>query len=596
MQKSNINIAACLIVKDDSELPQLINAINSILPYVSSIYITTTGKHVKDIKKFCETKNINYSHFKWVDDFSAARTFNFSQVKEKVDYIFWMDADDILVGGENLPKVAQMAKDNSKDVVFFTYWYGCRFNGAPSPETMVEVEMEQMRERLLKPGVTIWKKRLHETPVPVAGVQNNYTSFGYDPEKNPIVVMHTAQMDDKLKTKMVRNKRILELELADERASNRIDPRTLLYLMKIYAVSEDPAEWDKCISMGEEYLTKSGWNEERATCLEQMGISWGMKGKHKEAVECFHRSIQEWPLQPLLHIRLATSYFNLKEYRFADYWMNIALKMDIDNKGSNLTNIKAMKAMVADLMLKLEYNYKHDTKKSLEAAKLVYQEDPNQQHLDQLTMLDSLDKLNDACKAFDDLTTYLSEINDTKNIIPIIELLPEAITAQPFIQKLRQRYTQPRQWDSNEICYFANFGQKHFEQWDMTSLKSGIGGSETAVLELSRQWAKMGYKVTIYGDPFKKGEQEGVTFLPWFYFNPYDNFNIFIQWRNGSLAKTIKAKKFYVDLHDVWGGVDYIEDINRIDKFMVKSEYHKELATLEIPRDKFLVVGNGISS
>ena len=595
MQNSDVKIAACMIVKDDSELPSLVKAVKSIIYNVDSIYITTTGKQVKDIKKFCLNNNINYSHFKWIDDFSATRTFNFSQVKEKMDFIFWMDADDILIGGENLKIVAQQSKEAGKDVVFFTYWYGCRFEGEPIPENMVEVEMEQMRERLLKPGVTVWKKRLHETPVPISGVKNNYTSFAYDPEKNPIVVMHTAEVDDKLKIKMVRNKRILELELDDERKNGQIDPRTLLYLMKIYAVSDDPVEWDKCISMGEEYLPRSGWNEERATCLENMGIAWEMKGNHQEAIKCFHKAIAEWPLQPLIHIRLATSYFNVKEYKFAQYWMDIALKMDIDNKGSNLTNIKAMKLMSADLMLKLNYNYHRDTKKSLESAKLVYKEDPNEQHMDQLVMLDSLDRLNDACKNFDDLTKYLAEIKETKNIVPILELLPEALTAQPFVHKLRQVYSQPKQWASNEICYFANFGQKHFESWDMSSLKSGLGGSETAVLELSRQWTKLGYKVTIYGDPKTKGGQDGVTILPWFYFNPYDNFNIFIQWRNGSLANTVKCKKFYVDLHDVWSGIDYLDYINKIDKFMVKSNYHKELAMPEISEDKFLVIGNGIN-
>lgn len=596
MQNSNIKIAACLIVKDDSELDSLVKSVNSILPHVDSIYITATGKKVSKIKAWCEAKGINYSHFKWIDDFAAARNFNFSQVKEEVDYIYWQDADDILIGGENLRKVASLGKENGKDVIFFTYWYGCRFNGEPTAENMVEIEMEQMRERLLKPKVTTWRKRLHETPVPTLGVQNNYTTFGYDPEKNPIVVMHTTESKDetKLKEKMMRNKRILELELEDERRNKMIDPRTILYLMKIYAVSDNPQEWDKVIPMGKEYLDRSGWNEERATCWEQVGMAHGNKGEHQKAVEAFHNAVREWPFQPLVQIRLASSYFNKKEYKMADYWMNIALKMDIDNKGSNLTNIKAMKSMVADLMLKLDYNYRHDTKKALESAKLVYAEQPNEGHLDQLVMLESLDKLNDACGNFDKLTHYLDEIKETANITKMLDLLPQAITAQPFSFKIRQKFTSPRVWASNEICYFANFGGKHFEEWDMSSLDTGIGGSETAVLELSKEWTKRGFQVTIYSDPKKQGVQDGVTILPWYYFNPADSFNIFIQWRNGSLADKIKAKKFYIDLHDVFGGVDYVDTLNRIDKIMVKSTYHKELATPQISEDKFSVIGNGI--
>src|SRR5690348_880838 len=219
-----MKLVAALIVKDDSELQGLNKALDSLQPFVDGVYVTATGIEVEKIKSLCKLRGIHYSYFKWCDDFAAARNFNWSQAPKDTDFVFWMDTDDILIGGEHLREVAEMAKDNHKDVVFFTYWYGCDFEGEPSAQTLKEVLMEHNRERLIKPGVTMWKGRLHETPVPVFGANNNYTKYLYDPKDRPLVVMHTSK-DSDLEEKMKRNKRILETQLKDERTTaNGADP------------------------------------------------------------------------------------------------------------------------------------------------------------------------------------------------------------------------------------------------------------------------------------------------------------------------------------------------------------------------------------
>ena len=577
-----------MIVKDDAELDGLKQALRSAQPYVDCVYITTTGTEVEKIK---EIPDVEHSHLDWCDDFSKTRNFNFSQAPQDSDYIFWMDSDDVLVGGENLRKIAETAQENGKDIVFFTYWYGCGFD---EQGNMTEVLMEHMRERLLKPGVTTWKKRLHETPVPVSGIQENYTAFPYNPKHMPIAIMHTSR-DEELPEKMERNKRILEMELEEETQAGTPDPRTQLYLMKIYAEQDEPQNWKKVIALNEEYQKKSGWDEERGTAWEQVGIVYGKMGNFKQVVESLHKSIQEWAHQPLLYIRLATAYFNLNNFKAAKHWLDLASSMDLDNKGSNITNLKAMKVMYAQLLLKLNYNYKRDTKKALEAAKLLFKEDPTKQNEEQVLFLEDLNDLNEACKNFDHLARYLHSIGEEKTILPLLNALPSGISTQPFAIKLRNEVSEPRKWGKNEICYFANFGGKHFEPWSGKSLIKGIGGSETAVIELSKEWTKLGYKVTVFGDPqAERGEIEGVTYLPWYEFNKKDEFNIFIQWRDASLAGKIKVKKFLVDLHDVFSGLDYPpERLEHIDKVMLKSEYHRKLAP-QIPDEKVQIISNGI--
>jgi len=588
-----MRINACFIVKDNSELNDLRIATASVFPFVDGVYVTATGENVDKIEEFVTKNFMHYSYFKWENDFAKARNFNFSQVPKDTDYIFWMDSDDYLVGGKYLREVAKKGYESGKDIIFFTYWYGCSFKGENLPKNMVGVDMEHMRERLLRPGVTKWVGRLHETPVPTNGVKENYTAYKYDPETQPIAIMHRAT-EELLPQKMMRNKELLELQLKEEREKGEADPRTLLYLMKIYTEMNDKELWKKTIEYGEEYLKKSGWDEERGVCAEHMAIATGKLGDDRQTIKYLHKAIEEWPNQPLFYIRLAKAYYNVKNYRSCKHWMTVASSMDLDNKGTNITNFKGMKVEFAQLLLNYTYNVEKNTKKALEAANLLMTEMPTKENNERLLFLQDLNDLNEACRNTDLLMRYLHEIEEDKSIIPILNALPDAIQTQPFAQNLRKSVTQPRRWKENEICYFANFGTKFFEKWDDSSLESGIGGSETAIISLSKRWAKMGYKVTIYGDPLNKGTRDGVTWLPWYYFNIKDSFNIFIQWRGWQLSGKVKSKRFYVDLHDIYSTIDIKnEQVQAVDKFMVKSDYHRKLG-LSLPEDKVLVISNGI--
>jgi len=596
-----MKIAACIIVKDDSELESLKKAVRSIAGSVDKVFITTTGSVTTEIKKAFTSDKVAHSHFDWNDSFADARNFNFKQTGDEYDFLFWMDSDDIAINAHQLPKIAQLCKENSKDVVFFPYWYICAFNGEPSFQNLADIEMVQMRERLLRPGVTTWKGRLHETPVPVNGTRENYTQIKYHAEPKAenefsFAIMHTANLSNALE-KTARNKRILEIQLEEEKLRREgADPRTIVYLMKIYAEMDDKNDWKKIFDLGEEYLGKSGWDEERGTANEMMGIVAGKMGDYIGAEKYYTEAIREYPHSIIFYLRLCTALFNQKKYDDVEHWLGVASSMDMDKrKSSTPINYKAIKVMFAELLLRLNYEGKKNTKKALEAAKLLYFEHPKSEHLETVKFLEDIDKLNDACKSYDSLAHYLAEIGEHRAIIKTLDALPQGISAQPFAINIRQRFAPARKWDRDEICYFANFNSKHFEQWSANSLEKGIGGSETAVIELAKEWAKMGYRVTVYGDPGEDaGMHEGVNYQPWYMFNPRDSFNIFIQWRGWFLSDKIKARKFLVDLHDIYSPIDIAkEKLRSIDGLMVKSQYHRMLAP-QIPDEKFNVISNGI--
>jgi len=589
-------IAACLITKGDSELETLRIAVASIKPYVDDIFITSSAEN-KSLIKWCKATGIHHSFRAWDNNFGEQRNFNWKQATDhdKYDFLFWIDSDDEVVGGEHLKEIASKAIHDDVGVVFFDYLYACTFNGEPSYKNIVSIDLIQPRERLIKPGTHTWKNRLHETPVPI-GVTPKYTRLRYKPPKENIVIVHRDNQTDFLNSdKMKRNKDLLELQLSDERKAGEADPRTLLNLIKIYVEMDDPELWKKALEMGEEYLPKSGWDEERAICHNKMAQALMRLGRNNEVEQHLILSIGEFPHDLETKLLLAEFYMANEQYDKCKHWMDIAMSMDIEGHGSSPVSVTPIKIRAAKLMVKWAFHVEKNIKKAVEASNMLLGVENTQDNIENHIYLLNLKDMDEACGNFDKLCEYLASIGQENSIVPLIDRLPMEIQQQPFAIKLRQKFSPPRKWGEKEICYFANFGNFHFMKWDGNSLKDGIGGSETAVIKLSEDWVKKGYNVTVYGDPVKPCVINGVKYFPHYWLNIEDKFNIFIQWRANFLAGKVKAKKFLIDLHDIFSPTEYTEEkLKHIDKIMVKSNFHRELAP-NIPDYKLQIISNCIN-
>jgi len=588
-----IKIACCVITKGDEDLELLKGLLNSVRGIFNSIHITANGKETKEVKKFCKKSNIDYSFLAWNKDFSEQRNFNFGRVPKETDYIFWADVDDIVINAHLLPEIARKGLQQGLDTIYFEYWYGSKFNGKPSLETFVEVEIKHNRERLIKPNTVTWKKRLHESPIPNDGENHKYSSIKYS-EDHPIAWLHLGADRDisfeKMKVRMDRNREILELELEDEKKVNDVDPRTLLYLMKIYTEEEDKVLLKKCIGMGQEYISKSGWDEERAVCYRLMATCMGKLGDHKKAKSLLHMAIEEYPYDPTLYLHLARAYFNLRNYGAMKHWMEIGLSKD--TKRVSMENSLELKTLSAQLML--QYYYYGDEKNITKAylgAKALYDTEPTKENESLLESLYDQKELDNASRNIHQYMLYLKEIDKVELIPNVYKSLPEQMKILPFANFFYNKYKEPKVWADNEICYYASFGTPHFEQFGPANLKTGIGGSETAVIQLAKEWTKKGYKVTVYCDcGSQEGEHEGVIYRPYYEFNTRDYFNVLIQWRSNHLVGKINAKKYLIDLHDVFYGDSYK---GGFDALMVKSKYQRDLAP-KLNDGAFRIVGNGI--
>lgn len=138
--------------------------------------------------------------------------------------------------------------------------------------------------------------------------------------------------------------------------------------------------------------------------------------------------------------------------------------------------------------------------------------------------------------------------------------------------------------------------------WDQDSVKTGLAGSEEAVVYMAKELAKLDYKVLVFGKPPANSPHSHPEANPR-YFNPHkihfkDKLDIIISWRqpkDGVQLKTI-AHKVYLWPHDVVDTDLTDEEIDAFDDVLWLSEWQRSNWIARNPRmEKFThVFGNGI--
>jgi len=127
---------------------------------------------------------------------------------------------------------------------------------------------------------------------------------------------------------------------------------------------------------------------------------------------------------------------------------------------------------------------------------------------------------------------------------------------------------------------------KAWESWGPSSLETGIGGSETAVIQMAKFLVRLGHDVRVIGDHFgHEGLHEGAT---WIHFEKaLDDISllecdVLISSRDKRIprvtSKLLKGavKKTILWVHDIHCGDDWELDLKKFDKFFCLSNYSKK--------------------
>lgn len=597
-------VALTMIVGEFEPLNIILRSIDSIAKHIDGIYITIT--HSSDeasdkakelssaIKVYCISKGYpepDISFFKWIKDFSAARNYNMTQVDPKYDWIFWLDCDDVVRNAKDIKTAIDNANNKKCDAIFLNYLYQVELT---ENLDVKEVIIEHKRERIIRNnGIYHWVAKIHETLVPMAPVNQTDTE--------QVDILHLSN-SERTNTSILRNIEILEDELNGQ-GQNR-DPRTIVYLAKAYFDLRTNESYLKAKKLFEDYLNgsttnvPSGWDEERGQAWDYLAEIYRELGLINNTIKCLHNALIEDPKFPQFYINLALAYCHKQDWKKAEFWVKLSQKIEYP-KTTLVMNPRDMKARVLEVLYNIAINT--DRIDELWAISLKLSElFPNDEGIkSRLHIAADIKLANDAGKNILAVANYLEKFGYKDKLISLAQSIPPELAESPLLSQFRNDVLPPKEWESNEIAIMCGRG---FEKWSPLSLTKGVGGSEEAVIYISKELAKLGWKVTVYGDPQDEaGEYDGVVYKHYFEFNVKDHFNILIGWRAITLFDTkFNARKKYLWLHDVANTLEYTKErVDNIDKIFVLSEAHKKTVMSSYNKewltdDKFFMTSNGI--
>lgn len=568
-------IAACFIVESDKRAKEFEKALESIKPHVDEIFVTTNNRPDKKIRELCKKYDCRHSFLAWDRNFAEQRNFNFDQaVKAGYEYIFWMDSDDTIEGGENLRKLVE-SWPKGLDMILVEYDY--------ANDGIYKVAGHK-RERLIKysPERMKWVGRIHEQIICNNGAGQSLVTDDFK-------VVHHSKNSDSLEDSVEtarRNIDILLLELKEQ--GDNPDPRTLIQLGRAYTGTE---EFHLAVPYLERYIPLSGWDEERyeAICL----LGQCMIGMDKEdlAEKFYYRAIMEMHNRYQAYEGIIRIYYNRENWEKVAFWFETMARVP-QPRTTHLTMDMSVKMRTKGMYVHALFGMNQYEKAIQIWGEILedYEDHPDikSEHPKIMEVFYTQMALDSTKK----LINYMSRYK-RRNIAGVIEALPDDLQHNPEIIEARNALVPPKVHADNEVTIFC--GGIGLEEWAYPSIFTGIGGSEEAVVNVAEQLTKLGYKVTVYNNCGSlMGEYGGVKYLPYYEVNQADRFNIFISWRDPNPLGMVTAKKKWLWLHDVPVPEHYDkETVSNIDKIIVLSQYHRSLLP-DVVDEKFLISRNGV--
>jgi glycosyltransferase involved in cell wall biosynthesis len=291
-----ISVSLCMIVKNEERtLPR---CLNSIRDAVDEIIVVDTGSDDRT-REIAAELGARVHDFPWIDDFAAARNFAYS--KAEMDYIMWLDADDILAPGDAAQLIALKAELPAHvDAVMMQYATLFDERGRPT--------FSYYRERLTRRASGFaWKEPVHE-----------YLAVSGNVITSPICVLHTKR--PARPASGGRNIRIYERLLE---SGGQLTPRGMYYYAREL---RDNGRFEEAARKFELYLESGlGWAEDNINaCAELAGLYEGM-GKTDCVLPTLFRSfLYDLPRAEIL-CRIGQSFQKKGAYRMAIYWFERAL-------------------------------------------------------------------------------------------------------------------------------------------------------------------------------------------------------------------------------------------------------------------------------
>lgn len=303
-------ISLCMIVKNEEDV--LAKCLDSIKGIVDEIIIVDTGStdRTKEIAALYTEKIYD---FEWINHFGKARNFSFS--KATMDYVFWLDADDVLLE-EDQKKLISLKEEMDGSVDSYSMIYHLGFDQEGNSTYNFP------RYRLVKrTNGYQWVGAVHE-----------YLEYGGKIVHTDIGVVHQKPVTRYEEKQSNRNLKIYE-DLVE--SGEELTSRDLFY----YANElKDHGRLEEAIETYQKFLNRpDGWVEDKIRACINMSDSLKVLNHTELAKEVLLATFTFDAPRAEVCCKMADLYFNELDYNKAIGWYKIALSTDeTTNQGFRL--------------------------------------------------------------------------------------------------------------------------------------------------------------------------------------------------------------------------------------------------------------------
>lgn len=291
-----ITISLCMIVKNEENT--IARCLDSVQDIADEIVITDTGSTDRT-KEIISRYTDKIYDFTWIDDFAAARNHAFSHAA--MEYILWLDADDVLLEPDRIQFLALKKKlDPLMDAVNMPYHLAFDQYG--------NVTFSLRRNRLLKRSRNFqWIGAVHEY-IEVSGHVLNCD----------FAVTHKGEARDS-----DRNLKIYEKRLA---RGESFTPRDLYYFANELF---DHRQYERAVEFYKKFLdTGQGWVEDQISACGKLADCFQRLGDHENEQAYLYRSFEYDTPRAEFCCRIGFNNLQAGKFKQAAFWYKLATEIE----------------------------------------------------------------------------------------------------------------------------------------------------------------------------------------------------------------------------------------------------------------------------
>jgi glycosyltransferase involved in cell wall biosynthesis len=522
-------------------------------------------------------------------DFAEARQYVTDRAKNDVQ--LWIDSDDVLE--EQTPgQLRDLVNKHMGvlDAIFVHYAYA--FDPSDGKLTTI-----LKRERVFNRTRFVWKGKCHETCIPREGVK--LSGSGWFSDYAGAIVHKHGRRDHRFGD--LRNYIIIRKEIeADFAAGKKPDLRSVFYLGNACRGLDRLTEAIECY---DKIIAGSGSRDDAFAAAYYVATAYLRPSVQRpvDSLDYGFKALRIDPSDPRACFVICHAYQLLGRFENAIhfYKMGQQLPEPVNSLHSyDPEHIRSLPHSVA------AFCYKELGDEEGCRAALTKLQDARPNHPDTIALTEHLSTWYAGRKLLDSVKTVAAN-RRPKDQKDAGRLLREVLSTLPEIPQEAEEAGMGRiepldERPGNDLVFFC--GPTH-ERWGPVNRKTGIGGSEKAVLEMSKRLQKRGFRVTVYASvpSEQRGlDDAGVLWRHFSEFNYETPRGTVIFWRNpaGAIAP-IPCLKRIVWCHDVQDPNRWTPEIcAAVDEVWVLSKFHASTlgAARHMLGNKLVVTRNGIDS